>query len=99
MVDQAARVHESECEHKFREGQLGPRTEVSAGCMSVVHHCSEHQRTSLSLVRRRIARSVVNCKVAGDAPDFNVVLVAVKDEIAIFILAVGAGMDVGLEPR
>ena len=42
---------------------------------------------------------VVDCKVAGEAPDFNVVVEAVKDKIAIFILAVGPGTNVILGSR
>ena len=91
------RVGESECERGFGEGQLGPRTEVPTWRVSVVHRRGECRGTSLFLVRRRMARTfVVDSKVAGEAPDFNVVLVAVKDEIAIFILAVGPGRKVRL---
>ena len=94
------RVRESVHERNFWEVQLGPRTEVPTWRVLVVHRRGERRRTSLSLVRRRIARSLVfDCKVAGEAPDFNVILVAVKDEITIFILAVGPATNVRLGPR
>jgi len=94
------RVRESVRERKFGEGQLGPRTEVPTWRVSVVHRRGECRRTSLFPVRRRMARSlVVDCKVACEAPDFNVAVEAVKDEIAIFILAVGPGTNVILGSR
>jgi len=36
-------------------------------------------------------------KVAGKTPDFFLAIVAVKDEISIFVLAVGTGTNVILE--
>ena len=92
------RVRESERERGFGERQLGPRTEVPTWCVSAVHRCGERRRTSLSLVRRRMACGslVVDRKVAGEAPDFDAVVDAVKDEIAIFVLAVGQGANVRL---
>ena len=94
------RVGESVHEHRFWEGQLGPRTEVPTWRVSVVHRRGERRRASLSLVRRRVACSlVVDCKVAGEAPDFEVAVEAAKDEMTIFILAVGPGANVKLGSR
>ena len=94
------RVRESERECVFAEGQLGPWTEMPAWRVSAVHRRGERRRTSLSLVRRRMLRSlVVVRKVAGEAPDFKVFVEAVKDKIAIFIFAVGRFTNVSLGIR
>ena len=39
----------------------------------------------------------VDSKIAGEAPDFLEAIVAIKDEISIFVLAVGPGTNVILE--
>jgi len=40
---------------------------------------------------------VLDSKIAGEAPDFLVAILAIKDEISIFVLAVGPGTNVILE--
>jgi hypothetical protein len=40
---------------------------------------------------------VLDSKIAGEAPDFLVAILAIKDEIPIFVLAVGLGTNVKLE--
>ena len=92
------RIRESVRARGFGERQLGPRSEAALRRVLGVHRRGECRRASLSLVRRRMARHLVlDSKIAGEAPDFLVAILAIKDEIPIFVLAVGLGTNVKLE--
>lgn len=97
------RVGESVRAGDYGEGQLGPRSEMTAravaasGCRRRRRLPEERICPLLLLVRWRMGGGHLAVgKITGQAPDFLLSIIAVKDEISVFVLAVGIGANVML---
>src|SRR6266702_5045973 len=80
------------------ERQQRPGPELPSRRVLMVYRRSPGGRAHLLVVRRRTGGDLVlGGKVTGQAPDFLLPVFAVKDEISVFVLAMGMGADVRLQ--
>jgi hypothetical protein len=93
------RVCETVCVRPLGEGQFCPWSEMPPWSVSTVHRRRNCRHTSLGFVRWRVRgyHIAIVVAVADEAPDFFIIVEAVKDEISVFVLAVGSGTNVKLE--
>ena len=95
------RVREAVCVRRLGERYLRPRSEVAARGVATVHRRGDRGHPSLALVWRCVARYHIGFDgkvviVGDEAPDFFVAVDAVKDDISVFVLAVGSGTNIVL---
>ncbi len=98
-----ARGYECRVREPVRARGLGerhqcPGPELPTRRVLMVHRRGAGGRMHLLVVGRRTGGDLVlGGKVAGQTPDFLLPVFAVKDEISVFVLAMGMGADVRLQ--